>query len=631
MRELRAPDTGQRTMRWQPVVSGMLALLLVSMLAAAAVLAAKPGTVAAQSNTLDTATLAPASSAMYVSVSLDQNSAQYKQATELFTRLGVADPIQSALEDLTKESGPDAAQQVQPFLGGELGFVITDFSALAGAANSMGASSMTGLTGGMSGAMMATPMAAQLGSVSGFAVVLKPSDPAAAWTNAQQALENQASDNGVSVNETTYNGVTIKSVETGGSSTSSNVAMAQVNDFVIVGTTANDLQPIIDTAKGKTDALAKAADFTKVQQDLRPDYLAFGYVNGAAVAQAEAAGANTSTMASLEAMLGPAATAAAGTSGFVVWADDNGFRFDTVSLPAAGQTSPVTKNFEPALPAKVPADTMIFTDGYDLGKNPALLALALAAAEGVTGQSTEGTPPAGMTADQFADQVFAQSAQALGFNLKTDFLDQLQGEYGLALSVTNLDPSGVNFVLVSGSADAAKLNDALSKISLLISAGAQGAATVSTKDVSGSQINVASFEYSGMPLQFEYGVVNNQFVLGFGTSVEQYVAGTSNNLAADPQFQQVMATLPNQRNSLLYINVKGIAAVVQPFLAMMTGSSMGSMGMMGMATPGAAEMASPTAMGSSMQALSAIQAIAAVGYEKDGLNYSSSIIYIPAK
>lgn len=35
-------------------------------------------------------------------------------------------------------------------------------------------------------------------------------------------------------------------------------------------------------------------------------------------------------------------------------------------------------------------------------------------------------------------QIYAKAATTAGFNLKTDFIDQLDGEYGLALSASDL-------------------------------------------------------------------------------------------------------------------------------------------------------------------------------------------------
>jgi len=441
-----------------------------------------------------------------------------------------------------------------------------------------------------------------------------------AWAEAQKLLQQQASSSGAQVTRTTYGGVTIQSVA-GTSSSSSGAAIAKINDFIIVSGTPADLEPVIDASSGKVGSLAKLAAFSTVQKELRSDYLAFGFVNGPKFAGQM----GSQSMAGLG--LTGMSTSLDAYSGFVVWADDPGFRIDTITVPAVAATgsaaTPAAQHPQATLAGKVPAGTMIFADGYNLGKGTALNELALALAESVVGE-TNATPVAGQSQGQLASAIFQRAAQSFGFNLQTDFVQQLVGEYGLAIGIEASNPTAPTVLLVSGVSDQAKLNDALSKLSLLVQAGGQGSVNVTTKQVSGSTINVVTGSASGLPIQIEYGVVNGQLIIGYGNSLETYVAGYSSTLADNAQYKAVMATLPADHSSTVYVDVAAISSLAGGLMGALSGVESSVTG-----SPAAGATATTSSTAAMMSALSGIKAYAVVGYVKDGMQAYSAILYIP--
>jgi hypothetical protein len=351
-------------------------------------------------------------------------------------------------------------------------------------------------------------------------------------------------------------------------------------------------------------------------------------------------------------------------SGAVLWADTPGFRIDTISLSAGGDATPVPsmgENFDSTLDDRVSGNTLYFTNGTELGSNPGLQVLALLLAQGINGEEPGMATPEGVSAEEYEAEQFARASQSLGFNLKTDFLDQLVGEFGLAVSLQGFDPTGT--ILVSDVADSQKVADAVGKIALLAASGGQGEVTITTKTVEGATVQVLQADADGFPITLEWGVVNDQFILAYGTGLEDYVAGIDSSLADNPQYQEVMATLPTEHNSIVYVDVAQIVSIVQPFLTEIeSGMSDATLD----ASPDCAAYATPTeaqaayeedpagnfdldrdldgtacedffnpsaatpeaSPATGMPDVSAVKAFATVGFERDGMFGTSSILFI---
>jgi hypothetical protein len=610
------------SLRTLDVTSGALArcgaALMLSLVMSLSAIVGSRGVVEAQTASLGTAeaAIAPETSAVYFGLSLDTKSAQWTLAQELLKRAGIEQDPTSLVNDATSSAtGEQVITNPDAFLGGEAALVLTNLDALSGQA-----SSLEGVVSG--GLGVATPTAGDESTLAGAALVLKPSDLTAATQQLDNELNSEATSRGDQVTETDYSGTTIKSVPSDSTTGTTGTAYAVVGEFLVVSETPTDIEPFIDTAAGTINPLSNLDAFSKADAALTGDRLGFGFLNGSATSGSVGA-LDTSGLGignSLEGLLGTDAY-----TGLSVIADPAGFRFNTVEIPASGRTSAGTTQ-APALTFadKVPEDSLVFANGMNLGKGVVLQGLGLAivsAINGVGGGMTgTGTPEATPTA---AD-LYAQTARLIGFNLKTDFIDQLTGEYGLAAwNINTDDPAQINALLTSGTASPATVSDALSKLSLLIQAAGQGQATVTTKTIANSTVSVLTIpQDGGSPIIIEYGVVNGEFLLSFGNALDNYIAGISNPLSQSKDFQDAFAALPAEHTGVFYLNVQEALALdstsmtsIDETLAAMSSDATPT-AMSGEATPTAGNQ------------YSAIRSFATVTYKEGGYNRTSSILLI---
>lgn len=554
------------TSAWSQCVRGGLSLLLIILLASAAVLHA-PQQVTAQGVTSTTASLAPQSSFLFLRLNLDTSSAQYQKAAQLLVRAGFATSVEDLLGKVTSSAASTMGEDVgnlsdiTPFLGGEIGVVIT----------SLGLPQADGLSQIIGNLPVETPAAEQ---TPGFALIIDAADDAAAWAKAQELLKEEADKASTQISEEMYDGTTISSVPGDESTGQSGTAIAQVDSFVVLSDKPENIKAIVDVKSGKAEAIASADGFKAVAAELPSDNLLFGYINGATLAsQMESSLAESGMDLS---MLGAEGLNA--DTGFAVWADDPGLRIDTVTIPAPGSSIPAMTSFQATLPNKVPGDTLFFLDGYNLGASGVLDGLFLAiiqAAMGSMGGGTVATPEPSMTPEEFAAQQFEQFAQVLGFNIKTEFIDQMQGEYGLAVWGLGVDETGqistdkLGVLFTSEVKDTATLNKALTSISFLIQGILQGSGTLTTTTVGTDTVWVGTFgAASGTPFTVEFGIVNDQFVISTNNALSMLTTPPSDSLAKNPAYQAALAELPSDHGFTMYVDVKQMTALAQAAAAM---------------------------------------------------------------
>lgn len=553
----RRDDGKQR----QPLLSGVLVLTIVSMVAATAAGWARPAPAVAQTDALGTASLAPATALMYIALTLDTESEQWQLSNTLAERAGL-DTLQEMLgEEMDagdEESLAAFQEEAEPFLGGEAAVVLTSLSAV-------NAVDLGGVSGGL---VDGTPVAED-GSA-GVALIVNAADPDAAEAKALELAEQQADEAGTEIEESEYEGVTIRFVPDGGDEVTG-TAFARVEDALIAAAVPADLEPIIDTANGDSPALADSENFTGLQAELNAEFMLFGWLNGPALKEGFADEQELSE--SLGAFSGQTMAAFDAYTGFVMWADDPGFRLDTLSVPTEDAADvPGAANFDSTLVEQMPGDTLLFANGMDLGAMGGLDALGLLVAQAVNGAEIGSGPSDPADAEAYAEEQFTEAEQTLGFNIQTDFVDQMVGEYAIAFRFANLlDPGGIGAILVSGVADPTTLDDALSKISFIVAAGASDTTTYDTREVDGATVNVVEDTTTGFPIKVEYGVVAEQFILGFGNSLQDFVDGPDESLADNPQYQAVMATLPEEHGGQAYVDLAQIISVAQGFLGATSG------------------------------------------------------------
>ncbi len=592
----------------QPIVSLLLVVTFLTMLFATMQLGVRP--VSAQAaDQFPTAAVAPEDALAYVAFTLDEKSDQWAKGEELLQRAGFGPVLDNARDEILADSGTDTLP-LDAFLGGQ-GAVIVTAEAITAAADAT-----TGLTGGLTGeATDATPEAdAAAPEPNGVAFVLDARAPDTALIGIQSSLDDQATEVGTPVATSDYEGVEIRFVQ-GDDADNSPLAVAQLdNDLIIIAQSPADLEPVIDTQAGTNNPLSEFEPFQQARESLDGDYLVYSFINGVAAGEAQKA-SGTDTMG-----LGTAGSELGGLKEYtalLVSADDPGFRMETVAIPAEGETLPPAADaFASDLVNQAPADALFFLDAMDLGQTGVLDALGLIAILGASG-STGGsvaTPGPDTTQEEFIAQAYKDAEGLVGVNLQTDLFRQLVGEYALWIQ-SGEDPSSISSLFVSGVDTPDTVTAALKQLTLLIQGAVSGSADITTREVDGTDVTVIDATDPTVPT-IEYGVVGEQILLGVGDAIDNFVAGPSDTLADNEQFQTVLATLPDEGNGTLYVDIAQIA----PLLQALSASSSGADGTpVAEGTPGA----DPTTAD-----YSAVKAYALVAFDEDGNRRSSSILYI---
>ncbi len=659
----------RRMPKWHVFARSAAALSLAGTVTLGTILGG--GAVQAQSTSVGTAAAAivPETTAVYFGFSLDVESPQWVLADELLQRAGAEESVTSLIDDAassvtgqesTDTTGSDA------ILGGEAALVVADLEAIAGdvaetatdveiaadTSDSEDDSSLTSILGGLE--LPTTDASDAPGS--GTAVILMPADITAATAYVDGELATTASGMDAEIANTDYNGTEIKSVPGDEMSGETGLAYAVVGDFLVLAEVPEDIQPMIDTEAGVIAPLSGVESFGQADTALAGDRLGFGYLNGAGLGE----GLDSLDTSGLG--LGSAAGGlfgAGGVTGLAVIADPAGFRFNTVEIPVDGSTVEAGgAAADLGFADKVPDNTLIFVNGFELGKGALLqtLGMALVTAFYSVGSPTSDATPVALPS---ADELYAQTAMLIGFNLNTDFIQQMVGEYGFALWNVNIeDPSQISALLTSDVQEPATLTDALSKLSLLVQAAGQGQVNVTTRIVNDAAVSSIDITSDGAPVAtLEYGVVDGQFMLGVGGGIDEFVAGSSETLAGSADYQAAMAALPAEYDGIFYVNA---AEAVSLGTSAMGATDLGSfddassecgvfstqaaaqeaydadsvenfildLDFDGQACEDFFTVATPVAETVSGSDYSAVRAFATVSFKQDGLAYTNSILLI---
>ncbi|MGC4106012.1 MAG: DUF3352 domain-containing protein [Thermomicrobiales bacterium] len=553
------PTSSEPTRSTGKLVSLVLALMLALTAFVPALGSVGVRSALAQATTEDkTATVAPADALIYASINLDTKSDQFTLAKDLIKRAGLAEEVDTAT---SSTSAKDQAA-IDAVTGGYAAFVLTKLPAEY-------TNSLASLPTEIEQAASSPSDLAGNGVPSGFAVILQPSDPDAAEKSLMDEVTN--TDAGQKVETETYEGVEITSIPAQ-SKDDAGTAIARVGDFIVIATIPDDIHPIIDAESGKTANLADSDTYSELKSSLNAEWLAFGLVNGPRMlADIEAASPTAASEI-------PAGTKAQlqSTSGFVFWADQPGFRMDTIAIastdaPAAVATPSVTGD----LASKVPADTLIFANGMNINQYGVLDAIGLIFASALVGTGSSTTTPVATPASLVEQQaaIYAEAASVLGFNLKTDFIDQLDGEYGFALSATDLtsDSPKIDAIFVTDTVNAQKVTDTASKISFILAAAIDGD-MLSSREVDGDTVTTINAGDASFPLKIEYGVVGGQLLIGVNDGIDNYVNGPAKPLATSPLYKDTLAQLPGDPTGITFVNFEQITPLIAEAEAAYSGS-----------------------------------------------------------
>lgn len=499
---------------------------------------------------------------------------------------------------------------------------------------------------------------------SGVVGVVRPSDPDAAAAEIDALLLEASRSSDTAIEETEVSGVTISSLPPT-EFNSDGIAVARLGDLFVVSGTAADLEPYAAVFAGEAPALAADPAFAKARTELPDDFLAFGFVNGPAIA------------AALEPVLAQASDelAAAGLpaggltadqlaqlraySAFIVRADTPGFRFETATWAAEGETLPaLPEGGEVTLDSEVPGDSLVFMEGFELGATlaPQLDATALMIAQAAM-QDPEAALliPEGATDEEKIAAVNELVGRIISFNPRTQLVDQMTGEWAFALTVRSLtDPSGVGAVFTSGVNDATAVTDATTKLAAYVNvvavalafssddpvgilanteAGAQtetvgdGLTQVITIPIppsvtgmdSDTPVDQTEADEPVPTVRLQWGIVDGRFVFGVNEGFTEFVeGGASGTLADNPRYQAVMAELPEPSNGVFYLDLGQLITLLEPVLFGDPGAMAADDG--GLATPIPSTTEAPD--------LSGIEALAAVAYTRGDVRGVSALLMI---
>jgi hypothetical protein len=594
----------------------------------------------------ETAAAAPAGTALFQEFDLDREGGQWQQTGTLLERVGLPDALTHWEDSVLKKGakkGEFTQADLDALLGGELAVVVKPL-AVKRAVELHESLQQAGDDG-------ATPMAQASDESVGVTAVLLPGDPDAAWDYVQRQVADLAAKENVPVETTSHGSGEVLWVEVSDLGERlkehhdevaghagmeqamagmmgddgmedfqgpSGFAAGRAGDFIIAGVSQADVTDIIDVVDGTTDSLADSAEAQQVAAELPAETLSFTYLDGSAILDA----VGEKTVQKLQAMMPQADQAVwQAHSGLAVSAVEPGFRIDAVTVPAAGSTlgSAAIAN-DPAIAAaakRVPAGSVLYEAGV-IPENAlagAAYMLALAVNGEMAGEEWQSDKLNQVPSEEEIDKEIATASATLGFDLRTELFDLLGGEF-IAFSsfpTFSMNEFGLDAVAAVTTTDADTLAKTARKIATSIGHAGSGA-DVSTRKVDGDTVYVVSDPEMENGPSLEFGVVDDQAVVGTGGGIENLVTEPAASLADDPQFQTVMDALPSEYYQVAYVD---IGQVIDRVTAMM--SAMG-----GSQTAGAAVATPGPAAGSPAN----IRALAAVSYQSGEAAGASAILYI---
>lgn len=484
----------------------------------------------------------PVETAAYVATDYDPTSDQYLELSSLAARLVIpsaGDTISSVVERLTQLLAL-IPSDLNTVLKGEVGVGISGF----GAVDDLGSSNPGSIIGSL---------------LPAYAIVLHPLEAGNARTLVEEWFSEQVTQNGGTMEKSQAGSIVVlrdPTVNTADSSAPALVAFS--GDYIFLGTDYESLLPYIEATQGNGPTLADSVDLRRLNAALPADRLLFGYAD-ISVLQASAGSLEIASVAvsSVDTPVGPTA--------FTIAADDAGLRLETVSIPmSAGANLPDSTGENPDFASRVPDSTLALLAGQDLGQSWVMLQLQkvlLSTLAGVLGAGDVDLSDFGI------EDQFGFLAMLTGVNFKTDLIDQLQGNYGAALFTLDVDdPLGSSAVIASDLGDPDRVSVAVTSLGPLIQSSGAGMASVTTASIDGQTVNNVTVATDSLDATIQYGVVDDQLMVGLGDGVETLAVPATTTLETSASYQAALAELPETFDGVIYIDTQAIAHQFAPLL-----------------------------------------------------------------
>jgi len=397
---------------------------------------------------------------------------------------------------------------------------------------------------------------------SGWGVVVRPSDPESFYDTVVESFSMSATSTTFPEEATPaatepyetdeYEGFEI--LFTPATEYGPGTAVALVDEVVVLGTVADDIEAVIDVVTGTAEAMADNDAFGEIRSGLPEETLVSGFINGPVLAllvgsidEVSLAGVTADMLASLAAY-----------QGFAMYADDPGFRVDTIAIPAPGTALPVPDAYDPSFASTMPAESLVFGGGTNLGANANLDALALLFAAEMGGVSPDdmGTP---VDPEEITEQVFADAEEFLGFNIQTDLLDQLSGEWAVAGTT---DLSSGSALLLSEVEDPEVVAEVVAEVTELLEENSDDSFTLSSRTAAGAEVTVIEADADGIPLTIEFGVIADVLAVGINGWLDLVGTPPADALADAPRFEEALGHLPTDVTSVAYVDLSAVLPMV---------------------------------------------------------------------
>ncbi len=325
---------------------------------------------------------------------------------------------------------------------------------------------------------------------------------------------------------------------------------------VVVAASSTTADHIARLVGGAEPTLAEFKPFNKVMDQQDAGAIARAYLNGPGIGNQlgplliDMFGLSFSELGLLLSVAGPLVTA---QSSLGLVANASGFHLKLAQLPAPfiGQPLPGDGPGE-NLATRVSADTTFFAAGQDLGTNQILnqlISIILPAiALGTASDSSEDANPL----EQFEDLT--------GIDLQEQLLDQLRGDYYLAVSAPAIEsPNDLAGVLVSDVEDPTVIDGLLRLARLGLTLGAADdfeELSWTTEDVEGGSLLVLSVAGLIEPISVSIGLINDQLVVAYGDGYATLLSPADDaSLVDTPRFQQAQNALPESDAALAYLDL----------------------------------------------------------------------------
>ncbi len=484
----------------------------------------------------------PADTAAYVATEFDPTGDQYLQLSSLAARLVIpsaGDTISAIVKQLT-ELLAKIPSDLTTVLKGEVGVGVSGF----GSADDL----PSGNPGDIIGSLLPA-----------YAVVLHPLEAGNARTLVESWFSDQVTQNGREVQKSQAGSIVVlrdPTVKTADSNALAIVAFS--GDYIFLGNSYESLLPYIEATQGNIPTLADSTDLQRLSVALPAERLLFGYADlsvlQASTGSLEISGVGVS---SIDTPVGPTA--------FTIASDDAGLRLESVSLPiTAGADLPDTSGDNPDFASRVPDSTLALLAGQDLGQSWVMQQLQKVLLTTLAGAM--GAGDIDLSDFDIADQ-FGFLAMLTGVNFKTDLIDQLQGDYGVALfSLDTEDPLNSSAVITSELGDPDRVSVAVTSLGPLIQSSGAGLVSVTTASVDDQTVNNVTVDLDGLGATIQYGVVDEQLMVGLGSGIETIAIPSATPLDTSAAYQATLAQLPANYDGLLYIDTQAIADQLAPLL-----------------------------------------------------------------